>query len=107
MTTCCSARDYHSARVAQVATASFWRADPTFLNLVGDAPDLYGPFWVATTLIFVISVTSNLARSLANGYNYDFEVRRRTHTPESGWAHEHLRSRGYFVLTEQSTNSSK
>ena len=57
-----------------MATAVFWRADPTFLNLVGDAPDLYGPFWVATTLIFVISVTSNLARSLTNGYNYDFEV---------------------------------
>lgn len=30
---------------------------------------------MATTLIFVISVTSNLARTLVDGYNYDFEVR--------------------------------
>lgn len=57
-----------------MATLTFWRADPTFLNLVGDAPDLYGPFWLATTLIFVVSVTSNLARTLVDGSNYDFEL---------------------------------
>ena len=93
-----------------LATFAFWRAEPTFLNLIGDTPDLYGPFWVskiveldyflaschwrsasirvvkltrfhiptfqlATTLIFCISATSNLARTLIDGYNYDFEVR--------------------------------
>jgi protein YIPF1/2 len=60
-----------------IATFTFFKAEPTFLNLIGDTPDLYGPFWIAATLIFSISVTSNLARSLENGYDYDFEVRER------------------------------
>jgi len=32
----------------------------SFFNLIRDNPDLYGPFWVLTTLVFVISVSSNL-----------------------------------------------
>jgi len=56
------------------ATLKFYKSEPTFLNLIGDAPDLYGPFWIASTLIFVISVTSNFAKSLKDGINYDFEL---------------------------------
>mmetsp|Transcript_28694 Transcript_28694/g.33884 ORF Transcript_28694/g.33884 Transcript_28694/m.33884 type:complete len:175 (+) Transcript_28694:183-707(+) len=56
-----------------MATVSF-KAEPSFLNLIGDTPDLYGPFWIATTLIFVIAVTSNLSRSISDGYDYDFEL---------------------------------
>ncbi len=32
------------------ATLLFWRAEPTFLSLIGDTPDLYGPFWVSLIL---------------------------------------------------------
>jgi len=136
------------------ATAAFWRASPTFLDLIGDSPDLYGPFWVrkrvtsstharaarmcarvyarsevccclaaallprplligghlaasphplpallpglrvtrdpsacawvwqiASSLIFVVAVTSNLSRTLEDGYNYDFQVRVRGSRP--------------------------
>ena len=31
-----------------------------FLNLTHGNPDFYGPFWIATTLIFVIGVTANI-----------------------------------------------
>jgi len=31
-----------------------------FLELLGDRPDAYGPFWVATTLVFFMSVATNI-----------------------------------------------
>lgn len=35
--------------------------ESTFIQLLGPNPDAYGPFWVATSLIFVIAVVSNLS----------------------------------------------
>lgn len=32
-----------------------------FFDLISPNPDLYGPFWIATTLIFAMAITSNLA----------------------------------------------
>ena len=32
-----------------------------FFELVAANPDLYGPFWIATTLIFAMAITGNLA----------------------------------------------
>ncbi|KAK9723073.1 hypothetical protein K7432_002180 [Basidiobolus ranarum] len=48
-----------------------------FLEVLGDNPDLYGPFWVATTVIFTMFITSSLAESIASYINeephaYDF-----------------------------------
>ena len=34
---------------------------PDFLERVGDSPDLYGPFWIATTLVFLSAVAGNIA----------------------------------------------
>jgi len=34
---------------------------PSLPQLLGPNPDAYGPFWVATTLVFVIAVVSNLS----------------------------------------------
>ncbi|EFN54309.1 hypothetical protein CHLNCDRAFT_24956, partial [Chlorella variabilis] len=41
------------------AVLLFFRGD--FLEYVEGNPDLYGPFWVASTLIFVTAATGNLA----------------------------------------------
>mmetsp|Transcript_20602 Transcript_20602/g.62044 ORF Transcript_20602/g.62044 Transcript_20602/m.62044 type:complete len:370 (+) Transcript_20602:203-1312(+) len=41
----------------------FWKAD--FFEKTTDNADLYGPFWVATTLIFVSAVTGNYASYLS------------------------------------------
>lgn len=41
------------------AVLLFFRAD--FLERTESAPDLYGPFWVAATLVFVSAVTGNYA----------------------------------------------
>jgi len=40
------------------ATVFFWRRD--FIEAAHENPDLYGPFWVASTLIFLVSAMSNI-----------------------------------------------
>merc|ERR1719203_211549 len=39
----------------------------------GSGPDLYGPFWVATTLVFFVAVSSNLSMYLHSDSSADFE----------------------------------
>ncbi|KAG8466150.1 hypothetical protein KFE25_001906 [Diacronema lutheri] len=36
-----------------------------FFEVIASNPDLYGPFWISTTLIFVIGVSGNLAKWLS------------------------------------------
>lgn len=49
-----------------------------YLNVtLNNAPDLYGPFWLPTTLIFALFLSSSLSSSIqaylkGNVYNYDF-----------------------------------
>jgi len=60
--------------VARVkASVLFCHGEP-FFGVVRAKPDAYGPFWLATTLIFLVSVTSHLKGFLqAEGvYDYDF-----------------------------------
>ena len=40
-----------------------------FFELISANPDLYGPFWIATTLIFAMAMTGNLASYIA-WYNH-------------------------------------
>ncbi len=37
----------------------------SFFETIGDNPDLYGPVWICTTLVFVIGVASNLSSWVA------------------------------------------
>ena len=32
----------------------------SFFETIGEAPDMYGPFWICATLVFVIGVAANL-----------------------------------------------
>lgn len=59
-----------------LATILFFKnaEDETFLQTVAEKPDAYGPFWTATTLIFIISATSNITRYLNKGFSYDFSL---------------------------------
>lgn len=38
----------------------YCRREQNFVAFVGEKPDAYGPFWIATTLIFMIAVSSHL-----------------------------------------------
>lgn len=41
------------------------RPKGAFFELVAANPDLYGPFWISTTLIFAMAITGNLASYFA------------------------------------------
>lgn len=47
-----------------------------FYNMYKEKPDLYGPFWIYTTLIIILAISGNLYRyfQMKNKftYNYDF-----------------------------------
>eukprot|EP01094_Clydonella_sp_ATCC50884_P012328 TRINITY_DN2234_c0_g1_i3.p1 TRINITY_DN2234_c0_g1~~TRINITY_DN2234_c0_g1_i3.p1 ORF type:complete len:402 (+),score=113.64 TRINITY_DN2234_c0_g1_i3:112-1206(+) len=52
---------------------------PSFLDTTGDRPDLYGPFWISTTLIFVLGAMGNFAtyasyvmKDREDEWEYDF-----------------------------------
>ncbi|TPX44343.1 hypothetical protein SeLEV6574_g04543 [Synchytrium endobioticum] len=51
----------------------------SFIETITVNPDLYGPFWVATTVIFSLFVTSSIAGSIqayssGSTYTYDFSL---------------------------------
>lgn len=48
-----------------------------FITIYKDKPDLYGPFWIYTTLIIMIAISGNLSRYLEMGddkftYNFNY-----------------------------------
>jgi hypothetical protein len=49
---------------------------PAFKQVIQDKPDLYGPFWIATTLIVIIIASASLitffASSDGNKVSYEF-----------------------------------
>ena len=59
-----------------------WKRTGEFLSVWRNAgrrkkPDLYGPVWITTTLIFLIGVTANISswfNSTAKAWTYDFSV---------------------------------
>jgi len=59
--------------------AFYIRKDDSFMQLIKTNPDAYGPFWIATSLIFTIAVTSHISSWLdswlsgTTGWVYDFE----------------------------------
>jgi hypothetical protein len=49
-----------------------------FLDVLEGNPDLYGPFWIATTVVFILFLTGTISWKLANTgqahYSYDFSL---------------------------------
>ncbi|CAG8620433.1 31716_t:CDS:2, partial [Racocetra persica] len=72
--------DVDTEQVLTRATKSLFPKD-NFVDVVGPNPDLYGPFWISTTLIFLLFVTSSIAGSIEaitqtdrGKANYDFGI---------------------------------
>jgi hypothetical protein len=77
-----------TVEVTSRVRASCWpfaAASPSFLSLAAAKPDMYGPVWVAATLVFVIGAGANLASFLSLGsagadggavsiWKYDFSM---------------------------------
>jgi hypothetical protein len=51
-----------------------------FLDVLDGNPDLYGPFWIATTVVFILFVGGTVSQYLADtgkstdGFRYDFRL---------------------------------
>lgn len=50
-----------------------------FFEVIGENPDLYGPFWITTTLLFALTISSNFSSYIAywmdgreNDWGYEF-----------------------------------
>eukprot|EP01134_Creolimax_fragrantissima_P005954 CFRG5954T1 len=76
---------YFDVDVATVSSRILLSVNPTkkdFLNTTAGNPDLYGPFWVTTTLIVCMAITGNLATVLSpheeKGYKYEYDFTKLT-----------------------------
>jgi len=70
--------DVDTQQVVDRCLKSLYPID-NFSEVLGSNPDLYGPFWISTTVIFALFVTSNMAGSLAakvdgSAYFYNFRL---------------------------------
>lgn len=58
-----------------IASLTFCRKT-SFIEMMGETADAYGPFWNATTLIFIVAVTTNLGSWVSfqgeGNWTYDF-----------------------------------
>lgn len=68
---------YFNADTNEVLMKLAGSITPTFNNnflikRIRPNPDMYGPFWIITTLIFTIAITGNIASFLRN-FGSDFE----------------------------------
>lgn len=55
----------------------YCRAEKSFMSTIADKPDAYGPFWISTSLIFTLAVTSHINSWMASwlygkNWQYDF-----------------------------------
>ena len=56
----------------------FCSRETNFMTMINDKPDAYGPFWISTTLVFTLAVTSHINNWLTSWlqqktWEYDFQ----------------------------------
>ena len=69
--------DVDTATVLERSWRTLYPKEDYLSVTLNNAPDLYGPFWLPTTLVFALFLTSSLSSSIqaylaGNSYNYDF-----------------------------------
>ncbi|KAI1748218.1 hypothetical protein F4782DRAFT_518124 [Xylaria castorea] len=69
--------DVDTSSVLARCWAALWPRD-NFLDVLEGNPDLYGPFWIATTVILILflggTISQYIARTGAGPFAYDFEL---------------------------------
>eukprot|EP01119_Soliformovum_irregulare_P025230 TRINITY_DN928_c0_g1_i1.p1 TRINITY_DN928_c0_g1~~TRINITY_DN928_c0_g1_i1.p1 ORF type:complete len:299 (+),score=42.25 TRINITY_DN928_c0_g1_i1:709-1605(+) len=76
--------DIDTKQVGQRIARSLIPYPATFLELVKSNPDIYGPFWIATTLVFILAVAGNTSSYLKSafrgqdegGLNWEYDAQR-------------------------------
>ena len=65
--------------IVRLLQALFYcKRENNFVSIINDKPDAYGPFWIATTLIFSVAVTSHINSWISSwmhnkNWEYDFQ----------------------------------
>ncbi|TRX96899.1 hypothetical protein FHL15_002205 [Xylaria flabelliformis] len=69
--------DVDTSSVLARCWAALWPRD-NFLDVLEGNPDLYGPFWIATTVVLILflggTISQYIARTGAGPFAYDFEL---------------------------------
>ncbi|MCJ1468247.1 hypothetical protein MMC07_006875 [Pseudocyphellaria aurata] len=69
--------DVDTSEVLRRCTSALYPRSP-FLDVLDGNPDLYGPFWIATTVVFILFLTGTisayLAHNLKKHFIYDFQL---------------------------------
>jgi hypothetical protein len=64
--------DINSDEIISRLKSSLIPTNKQFLSMIESKPDLYGPFWIYTTLIFVIAASGSLTKYLHGVTNEEF-----------------------------------
>jgi hypothetical protein len=64
--------DFETDDIIQRLIASLIPFNKNFINLVEKKPDLYGPFWIYTTLIFIIASAGSLTKYIQGATQEDY-----------------------------------
>ncbi|CAF9911896.1 hypothetical protein IMSHALPRED_010624 [Imshaugia aleurites] len=64
--------DVDTSEVLRRCTSSLYPRAP-FLDILDGNPDLYGPFWIATTLVFILFITATISQYLSRNHDIHFE----------------------------------
>lgn len=69
--------DVDTSEVLRRCTSSLYPRAP-FLDILDGNPDLYGPFWIATTLVFILFLTATISQYLGQKnvahFEYNFQL---------------------------------
>ena len=64
--------DFETEEIIRRLIASLIPFNKNFINLVEKKPDLYGPFWIYTTLIFIVSCAASLTKYIQGATEEDY-----------------------------------
>lgn len=64
--------DFETEEIIKRLIASLIPFNKNFINLVEKKPDLYGPFWIYTTLVFIVASAGSLTKYIHGADNEDY-----------------------------------
>lgn len=64
--------DFETEEIIKRLIASLIPFNKNFINIVEKKPDLYGPFWIYTTLIFIVASAGSLTKYIQGATNEDY-----------------------------------
>ena len=64
--------DFETEEIIKRLIESLIPFNKNFINIVEKKPDLYGPFWIYTTLIFIVASAGSLTKYIQGATNEDY-----------------------------------